>query len=427
MNLNCVICAELFSQSDEVYVTTCGHMFHYPCLRQWLERSKTCPQCRQKCYDKNVHRIYFNIANLDTSRVDVGTLQEKLENVELKNKMSEKELEKAREEIQELKSIQKKTMKTISALEKKVEQKNFLILSFNEQMNILKCENKLVDQLRKENKDLKSQIELMGSVEAVLTSTTSDVEKMLQEDNNNKTLCVWVVALKRELRISESKKTDMRNALKVVQHDLRKEREAKSKLEERIVLLESENYSLSDQVKRFEQQKENPKTARSVEDLSQICPLQQTKKIRLLDSTNTPSPSLSEKVRRIEESDSPYLSIKQSCVGLAPLLKLGNKHKKTELNEDGACMLSKSSSDLSDKYSIFKKPRLQVQSNTATSSNLVFNGMGGSDSGEDFSFSSLRLDKADKSKSISSRLKNGKLKKMPSVSGARIDKYLEKD
>lgn len=38
LNLNCVICAELFTQSDEVFVTVCGHMFHHTCLQQWLER-----------------------------------------------------------------------------------------------------------------------------------------------------------------------------------------------------------------------------------------------------------------------------------------------------------------------------------------------------------------------------------------------------
>lgn len=38
LNLNCVICAELFSQADEVFVTVCGHMFHHNCLNQWLDR-----------------------------------------------------------------------------------------------------------------------------------------------------------------------------------------------------------------------------------------------------------------------------------------------------------------------------------------------------------------------------------------------------
>lgn len=38
LNLNCVICAELFTQSDDVHVTTCGHMFHFTCLKQWMER-----------------------------------------------------------------------------------------------------------------------------------------------------------------------------------------------------------------------------------------------------------------------------------------------------------------------------------------------------------------------------------------------------
>lgn len=38
LNLNCVICAELFVASDDVRATNCGHMFHIACLKQWMER-----------------------------------------------------------------------------------------------------------------------------------------------------------------------------------------------------------------------------------------------------------------------------------------------------------------------------------------------------------------------------------------------------
>ncbi|ESL10474.1 hypothetical protein TRSC58_01793 [Trypanosoma rangeli SC58] len=42
----CSICQEAFSASCEVYRLPCGHIFDVWCLKQWLERTRTCPNCR---------------------------------------------------------------------------------------------------------------------------------------------------------------------------------------------------------------------------------------------------------------------------------------------------------------------------------------------------------------------------------------------
>lgn len=73
-------------------------------------RSKTCPQCRNKCTDRNITRVYFNCANLDCSRLDVGSLQEQLDNAQLQLKFKDKELQKAADEIKICKETQKKCM-----------------------------------------------------------------------------------------------------------------------------------------------------------------------------------------------------------------------------------------------------------------------------------------------------------------------------
>lgn len=78
------------------------HIFSY--------RSKTCPQCRNKCTDRNIIRVYFNLANLDVSRIDVGSLQEQLDNVQLQLNLKETELLKANNQIQSSKVTQKKCM-----------------------------------------------------------------------------------------------------------------------------------------------------------------------------------------------------------------------------------------------------------------------------------------------------------------------------
>ncbi|RNF20470.1 zinc finger protein, predicted [Trypanosoma cruzi] len=42
----CSICQESFSTGCEVYRLPCGHMFDVRCLNQWLELTRTCPNCR---------------------------------------------------------------------------------------------------------------------------------------------------------------------------------------------------------------------------------------------------------------------------------------------------------------------------------------------------------------------------------------------
>ena len=46
----CVICMGSISSDSpprDVMVTPCGHLFHQPCLGQWMEIKMECPTCRQ--------------------------------------------------------------------------------------------------------------------------------------------------------------------------------------------------------------------------------------------------------------------------------------------------------------------------------------------------------------------------------------------
>ncbi|KAL5230055.1 hypothetical protein ABZP36_028831 [Zizania latifolia] len=44
---DCPVCLEAFADDDGVKVVpACGHMFHAPCINQWLAMRNTCPVCR---------------------------------------------------------------------------------------------------------------------------------------------------------------------------------------------------------------------------------------------------------------------------------------------------------------------------------------------------------------------------------------------
>lgn len=103
----------------------------------------------------------------------------------------------------------------------------FTITSYVEQLRMLKNEVLIIDAVRKENNMLKENINLFESVAAMLTATASDTENLLSNESNPRVLASWVSTLKRELRQCESKKVELRNVIKTVQADLRRELDSK--------------------------------------------------------------------------------------------------------------------------------------------------------------------------------------------------------
>jgi len=46
----CIICREELVEAKKL---SCGHMFHFACLRSWLERQQACPTCRASVLQPN--------------------------------------------------------------------------------------------------------------------------------------------------------------------------------------------------------------------------------------------------------------------------------------------------------------------------------------------------------------------------------------
>ena len=44
---NCSICIEPFNSTQTNVVLQCNHKFHSRCIKEWLEKELTCPNCRQ--------------------------------------------------------------------------------------------------------------------------------------------------------------------------------------------------------------------------------------------------------------------------------------------------------------------------------------------------------------------------------------------
>ncbi|GBN07408.1 hypothetical protein AVEN_8009-1 [Araneus ventricosus] len=71
MQSGCVICYDSFDASsdakykkndDEVRIvsTKCGHVFHNICIKKWLKRSYTCPECRRYVRKESLTKLFIN-------------------------------------------------------------------------------------------------------------------------------------------------------------------------------------------------------------------------------------------------------------------------------------------------------------------------------------------------------------------------------
>lgn len=332
------------------------------CLVQWMERKKDCPQCRSKCTERSIFRIYFNnLPSLDTSQVNSANLIETIDNLTLQVREKDLKLKRIEQEKSDIETSLNKKEKQIKKLDAQSAQQNQIIATMKHEIDLLSTSRASYKIIENENAELKSRLELMQSVESVLSASQKEVDEVLKQNLSNKDLSVMVGTLRRELHANEIRKHELRKQLQNVKNDLRMEQEEKRKLQEKLSFYESENHTLKNRMRKFDSIDEDPVDLTDTPDF---------KKPRLallkIDDQNTPSPlSRSEfegRIKQIEESDSPYLKVKSSSVGLAML-------KKPLVNKDNKSAQLKS-------LSIFQKPRVNFD-NVKKSENLVFNGVGG--------------------------------------------------
>jgi DNA repair exonuclease SbcCD ATPase subunit len=61
MDIACSICLDSFTLTSNIYTTPCGHVFHYKCVRRWLESgNQGCSQCRWTCKISQITKLHFS-------------------------------------------------------------------------------------------------------------------------------------------------------------------------------------------------------------------------------------------------------------------------------------------------------------------------------------------------------------------------------
>ena len=83
MGFGCIICAEDYNSSESegdktpMCIKSCGHVFHKSCLSLWLDKSGTCPICREPTNNSAAHitKLHFQRLSMDNSSI-LGLLDE---------------------------------------------------------------------------------------------------------------------------------------------------------------------------------------------------------------------------------------------------------------------------------------------------------------------------------------------------------------
>ncbi|KAJ6600718.1 E3 ubiquitin-protein ligase TRAIP, partial [Pseudolycoriella hygida] len=303
MSIQCTICMSNLSVNDAANAATCGHVFHELCLVQWFQRSKTCPQCRARCDERHVRRLYFSAA-LNSSVVDADLLQVDVDNLNGELRTLKSDLEKKNVEIKRLRDRQEASKLAFLGME------NEMILTKNQMLKVTLQLAKLtseVDVLRAVEKDLNEQLEQKSNLEFIKDilesdATVSEVKAILEQKPDVQKLVNLVCMYKREVAKANRNRDEALNTRRVCQEENKKFRKRIKDLTEKINELESDNYKLKDDMKRNNDPNISRSEGSSLSSTSPNAPTSATAPLRSIATSSTTTP-------RIE---SPYLNIRQS-------------------------------------------------------------------------------------------------------------------
>lgn len=182
--------------------------------------------------------------------------------------------------------------KKIEKLDVTVSRHHQIIATMRHEMDILASNRATFKALETENTELKSKLNLMTSIESVLTASQREVDEILRQNLSSRDLAVMVGTLRRELNSNEIRKSEMRKQMQALKNDVRGEQEERRKLQDKLSFYESENHTLKNRLKRLEQTDTDGLTEVDLIDLVETPEPAKRPRLALkhLGDLNTPSP-----------------------------------------------------------------------------------------------------------------------------------------
>ena len=263
--INCSTCLELISPSDDLSSTPCGHLFHTACILQWFESKLSCPQCRAKCQQKQLRRIFLTQGQ-DTSfsQNSSAELCQKIDSLTFNVRCLETEKKKA---LDEASSKEAKYVAIKDELEKSQREKKDLrakMSDLKERIEVSDMYRTKAAKAESEAKDIREKLRLYETVDGVIKSSSAEVMQQLHNrsdySRNAREMATINVALKKEMEASRCDKRALKEALaseKRLNQDLKRQLKANSINE---CKLSGENANLRSDLNHAEEEIDELKT-----------------------------------------------------------------------------------------------------------------------------------------------------------------------
>ncbi|XP_037805453.1 putative leucine-rich repeat-containing protein DDB_G0290503 [Lucilia sericata] len=202
LNISCTVCKETFKNSDAIYSTSCGHIFHFICMNQWRSKSTSCPQCRS--YNPTTHSVYFNFEDTREYEKIVNDLKDKLQKTDDKMKKIKEDVAKKEQKIDDLQRLYNISEQWRAELETKIYK-----LSHESQVKNVQHTKELNLKLN-EIQYLETHLETMQKAEGV-HELCEKIQK-LEEDNTK---------LKDNNKVDEDSKIILNHKIEILEQRLK--------------------------------------------------------------------------------------------------------------------------------------------------------------------------------------------------------------
>ncbi|XP_018359067.1 PREDICTED: E3 ubiquitin-protein ligase TRAIP-like [Trachymyrmex cornetzi] len=247
MEILCVICQDQFSSSDDIFFTRCGHVFHHRCLLQWLEKSKTCPQCRNRVTIEKIHKAHFTVSNTEiaANNVNNSTLQGKIDSLQFQILLNEKNIKYYTSKNTVLEKQNAGLRQEVRKVESEMRQKNSTIYDLKEKINYFRANYQERDVLKRKLSQKEREVEQFRDMYKTLsTGTLEDVQEMIGKTTDRNTLINYISMMKKLMLKKTEKIVNLENQLTLHQQSLDKDLN--------FALCESENLALRHRVNELE-------------------------------------------------------------------------------------------------------------------------------------------------------------------------------
>jgi TRAF-interacting protein len=212
MRIVCTICTD--SITNDFSAAPCGHTFHYTCLSQWLAHQKTCPQCRERCLPRNVIRLFIDDSTeslqADNNTLGPKELTEKLVLHQNLLKHKDQALSEARATLEQIREEVQAWQTQHNAVHKKLKAEKAANSTLKSQLEVLQYECELVEELKKETKQLREKLSTMEGIQKVLTSSQEEVDTLVKNYQSTSQLASFLAVLRRDYDALKASKASVR-------------------------------------------------------------------------------------------------------------------------------------------------------------------------------------------------------------------------